>query len=181
MFKIDQLTAANEAAIDQFAYFAKLSVANAEKLTELGLGTARDSLDFVTQHAQSLAGARDVQEIFAINSAAVEPALKRAYAFSRSAYATATETGDEVKRVFEKQSAEINQVALAAMEEAFKYAPAGSESVVENVKTAFAAAQSAYNNVVSVNKQFLDTVEKTVEANVATAKSATTKARSKKR
>jgi phasin family protein len=177
MFKIDQLTAANEAAIDQFSHFAKLSVANAEKLAELSLGAARDSLELATQHAQSLAAARDVQEVFAINSAAIEPAMKRAYAFSRSAYATATETGDEVKRVFEKQSAEINQVALAAMEEAFKYAPAGSETAIGNVKSAIAAAQTAYDNAVSLNKQFYDTVEKAVEQNVATVKKTAAKAK----
>jgi phasin family protein len=175
MFKIDQLTAANEAAIDQFSHFAKLSVANAEKLAELSLGAARDSLELATQHAQSLAAARDVQEMFAINSAAIEPAMKRAYAFSRSAYATATETNDEVKRVFEKQSSELNQVALAAMEEAFKYAPAGSETVIGNVKSAIAAAQTAYDNAVSMNKQFYDTVEKAVEHNVATVKKAAVK------
>lgn len=175
MFKIDQLTAANEAAIEHFAYFAKLSVANAEKFAELGLGAARESLDLATRHAQSIAGARDVQEMVAINSAAIEPALQRAYAFSRTAYETAAESNDEVKRVFEKQAAEINQAAVAALEEAFKYAPAGSETVVGNVKSAFAAAQTAYDNAVSLNKQFYDTVEKAVEQNVATVKKAATK------
>ena len=55
--------------------------------------------------------------------------------------------------------------------------PAGSETVVENVKSAFAAAQSAYQNVVSINKQIYDTVEKSVEQNVANVKSATNKAK----
>ncbi len=177
MFKIDQLTAANEAAIDQFAHFAKLSVANAEKLTELGLGAARDSVELATRHAQSLAGARDVQEMFAINSAALEPAFQRAYAFSRSAFETASEAGDEVKRVFEKQGAEINQATIAAMEEAFKYAPAGSETVVGNMKSAITAAQGAYDNAVSLNKQFYDTVGKAVEQNVASVKKAGAKAK----
>ena len=58
---------------------------------------------------------------------------------------------------------------------------AGSETVVENVKSAFAAAQSAYNNVVSINKQIYDTVEKSVEQNVATVKKSAAKAKSKKR
>ena len=44
------------------------------------------------------------------------------------------------------------------------------------MKCAFAAAQSAYDNVVSINKQIYDTVEKAVEQNVATVKSATAKA-----
>ena len=177
MLKVDQFTAANEAAIEQFSYFAKLSLANMEKFAELGLGAARDSVESATKHAQTLSAARDVQEVIAINSAAVEPALKKAYAYSRTAYETFSETNDEVKRVFEKQSAEINQVALAAMEEAFKYAPAGSETVVGNVKSAIAAAQSAYENLTAINKQIYDTVEKSVEQNVSTAKAATAKAK----
>jgi phasin family protein len=177
MFKIDQMTASNEAVIDQFSHFAQLSLANFEKFAELGLGAARDSVEQATKHAQSLAGARDVHEVIAINSAALEPAMKRAYAYTRTAYESFAETNDEVKRVFEKQAAELNKAAVAALEEAFKYAPAGSEAVVGNVKSAMAAAQSAYNNAAAINKQFYETVEKTVEQNVATVKSASTKAK----
>ena len=181
MFKIDQITAANEAAINQFTYFAKLSLANVERFTELGLDAARASVEQATAHAQSLAGAKDVHEVIALNSAAIEPVMKRAYAYSRTAYETAAETNTEVKRVVEKQAAEYNKAAIAALEESFKYAPAGSESVVENVKTAIAAAQSAYNNLAAINKQVYDTVEKSVEQNLATVKSATSKAKAKKR
>jgi phasin family protein len=181
MFKIDQLSAANEAAIDQYAKFAQMSLANIEKFAQLGLGAARANLEQATAHAQAVAGAKDVHEIIALNSAAVEPVMKRAYALSRTAYETAAETNEEVKRSLEKHAAEYNRVTVAAMEEAFKYAPAGSESMVDNVKSAFAAAQSAYNNAVSINKQIYETVEKTVEQNVATVKSATAKAKSKKR
>ena len=179
MFKTDQFSAANEAAIDQMSYFAKLSLANMEKFAELGLGAARESVESATKHAQTLASARDVQEMIAINSAAVEPALKKAYAYSRTAYETFAETNDEVKKVFEKQAADVNKAAVAALEEAFKYAPAGSETVIGNVKSAFAAAQSAYDNAVSMNKSFYDNVGKAVEQNVATVKKATTKAAAK--
>jgi phasin family protein len=171
MFKIDQFAAANEAAIEQFSYFAKLSLGNLEKFAELGLGAARESLTQATRHAQTIAGARDVHEVIAINSAAVEPAMKRAYAYSRTAYDTAAATNDEVKRVFEQNTAQLNKAAIAALEEALKYAPAGSEAVVGNLKTAIAAAQSAYNNITSINKQIYDTVEQ----NVATAQAAATR------
>ena len=171
MFKIDQFAAANEAAIEQFAYFAKLSLGNIEKFTELGLGAARESVTQATRHAQSLASARDVNEALAINSAAVEPALKRAYAYSRTAYETAAASNDEVKKVLEQNAAQLNKAAIAALEEALKYAPAGSETVVGNLKTAIAAAQSAYNNMTSINKQIYDTVEQ----NVATAQAAATR------
>ena len=179
MFKIDQLTAANEAAITQFAQFAQLGLANVERFTALGLDAARDNVELATAHVQSLAGAKDVTEVIALSSAAFEPAMKRAYTYSRTVYETAAETNNEVKRAFEKQAADFNKAAVAALEEAFKYAPAGSESVVENMKTAIATAQTAYNNIATINKQIYDTVEKSVEQNVATVKKATTKAKRK--
>ena len=177
MFKIDQLTAANEAAITQFAQFAQMSLANIERLTTLGLDAARDSVEQATAHAQSLAGAKDVTEVIALNSAAFEPVMKRAYNYSRSVYETAAEGNSEVKRVFEKQTAELNKATVAALEEAFKYAPTGSEAVVENMKSAIATAQAAYANLATINKQIYDTVEKSVEQNVNTVKSAATKAK----
>jgi len=180
MFKIDQLTAANEAALNQFTQFAQLSLVNLEKFTQLGLAATRASVEQATAHAQALASAKDVHEVIALNSAALEPAMKRAYAYSRTAYESAAEANTEVKRAIEVQSAEYNRATVAALEEAFKYAPAGSETVVENVKTAIAAAQSAYNNLASINKQLYATVENAVEQNVATAKSAT-RSKSKKR
>ncbi len=177
MFKIDQFTAANEAAFNQFTHFAQLSLSNMEKFAQLGLGAARASVEQATAHAQALAGAKDVHEVIALNSADLEPAMKRAYVYSRTAYEAVAETNDEVKRVLEKQTADLIKAAVAALEEAFKYAPAGSETVVANVKSAIAAAQTAYDNAVSLNKQFYDTVEKAVEQNVATVKKTAAKAK----
>jgi phasin family protein len=173
MFKIDQITAANEAAINQFTQFAQLSLANVERFATLGLDAARESVEQAAAHAQSLAGAKDVHEVIALNSAALEPVMKRAYFYSRTVYETAAETNNEVKRAVEKQAAEYNKAAVAAMEEAFKYAPTGTEALVDNMKTAIATAQGAYNNLATINKQIYDTVEKSVEQNVATVKAAT--------
>ena len=180
MFKIDQITAANEAAINQFTQFAQLSLANVERFATLGLDAARESVEQAAAHAQSLAGAKDVHEVIALNSAALEPVMKRAYFYSRTVYETAAETNNEVKRAVEKQAAEYNKAAVAAMEEAFKYAPTGSEALVDNMKTAIATAQGAYNNLATINKQIYDTVEKSVEQNVATVKAAT-KAKAKRK
>lgn len=178
MIKIDRFAAAHEAAIEQFNQFARLSLANIERFAELGLGAARETVEQATAHAQSLASARDVHEVIALNSAALEPVVKRAYKYSRSAYEVAAETSDEVKRALETRAAEYNRAAVAALEEAFKYAPAGSEAMVQNVKTAMAAAQSAYENMAAINKQIYATVESAVEQ---TAAQAAPKAKSRKR
>ena len=181
MFKIDQFAAANEAAINQITHFAQLSLVNLERFAQLGLGAARENVEQVTAHAQALAQAKDVHEVIALNSAALEPVMKRAYSYSRTVYETTADTNNEVKRVLEKQAAEYNKAAVAALEEAFKYAPAGSESMVDNVKSAIATAQSAYNNLAVINKQIYDTVEKSVEQNVATVKAAATKSKPKRK
>jgi hypothetical protein len=68
---------------------------------------------------------------------------------------------------------------VSALEESFKYAPAGSETAVGGVKQFIAAAQNAYANIAAINQQIADTVEKTVEGNVATVKAATSKAKAK--
>ncbi len=180
MFKIDTLTAANEAAINQFTQFAQLSLASAERFAELGLAAARETVEEAASHAQSLAGAKDVHEVIAINSAALEPVLKRAYAYSRTAYQTAAEANAEVKKAVEKQAAELNRATLAALEEAFKYAPSGSEAMVENVRNAISTAQAAYGNIEALNKRIYDTVGKTVEQTAAAAKPAKARARSKR-
>lgn len=181
MFKTDAFTAANEAAIDQFTQLARLSLANTERLAQLGLGAARETVEQAAAHAQSLAGARDVHEVIALNSAALEPVMKRAYAYSRTAYETASEGNAEVKKALEKQAAEFNRAAAAALEEAFKYAPAGSEAMVENVKSAVAAAQAAYGNIAAMNQRIYETVGKTVEESAEVATGGNGKARSRKR
>jgi phasin family protein len=180
MFKTDAFTAANEAAIDQFTRFARLSLENAERFAQLGLGAARETVEQAAAHAQSLAGARDVHEVIALNSAALEPVMKRAYAYSRTAYETASETNAEVKKAFEKQASEFNRAAIAALEEAFKYAPAGSEALVENMRSTVAAAQAAYGKLNALNERFYDSVEKTVEQTAAAAEPRA-KARARKR
>jgi phasin family protein len=179
MFKVEQFSFANEAAVNQFNHFAALSLANVEKFAQLGLGITRESVDQATKHAAALSSAKDVHEVLALNSAALEPVMKRAYAYSRTVYDAVAETNGEVKAVIEQQVAELNKSAVSALEESFKYAPAGSESAVGGVKQFIAAAQNAYANMAAINQQIVDTVEKTVEGNVATVKSATAKAKAK--
>ena len=179
MFKVEQFSFSNEAAINQFNQLAALSLANVEKFATLGMGITRESLDQATKHAAALSSAKDVHEVLALNSAALEPVMKRAYAYSRTMYDAVAETNGEVKAVFERQVADLNNNAVSAMEESFKYAPAGSESAVGGVKQFIAAAQNAYANIAAINKQIVDTVEKTVEGNVASVKSATATPRAK--
>lgn len=162
MFKFDQFTAANEAALEQFNQFARLSLAGAEQFAAIGLTASRETLEQVSAHARQVAAARDVQEVLALNAAAVEPALQRARVYSRTAIDAATSAQGEARRAFELRANGARKTAVSALEGAFQFAPAGSEQVVGNLKTALAAAQGAYDQAIALNQQVFDTVEAAV-------------------
>jgi adenine-specific DNA methylase len=98
--------------------------------------------------------------------------VEKAVAYSRSIYEIATQTQEELTKVFEAQYVEINKNVTSALDKAVKNAPAGSDVAVAAVKSAIAAANSAYDSMSKAAKQ----VAEIAEANVAAATSATVKA-----
>ena len=106
MIKVDQFSAANEAAVHQFSQLAQLSLENFEKFAEISLDAARESVEQATRHAAALVSAKDPQQVIAINSAALEPAMKRAYSVSRTMYETAAATQAELKKAMDEGKAE---------------------------------------------------------------------------
>ncbi|MFA6445037.1 MAG: TIGR01841 family phasin, partial [Sterolibacterium sp.] len=101
-----------------------------------------------------------------------QPAAEKAVAYSRSIYEIATQTQEEVSKIVESQFAEANKNVAVALDKAAKNAPAGSDVAVAAVKSAIAAANSAYDSMTKAAKQ----VAEITEANVAAATSATVKA-----
>jgi hypothetical protein len=76
----------------------------------------------------------------------------------------ATQTQAEVKKLAEGQGAEMNKTVVSLMDKLNKNAPAGSEVAVTAVKSAMAAANSAYDSFTKVVKQATDMAEANVTA-----------------
>jgi hypothetical protein len=93
-------------------------------------------------------------------------------AYSRNVYEIASQTQVGVSKLVEAQAAEANKSFVALLDKAAKSAPAGSDVAVAAVKSAIAAANSAYDSITKAGKQFADIAE----ANVAAATNATVKA-----
>ena len=93
-------------------------------------------------------------------------------AYSRSLYEIAAQTQEEISKVVEAQFTETNKNVASVLDKAAKNAPAGSDVAVAAVKSAIAAANSAYDSISKAAKQ----VAEIAEANVAAATSATVKA-----
>ncbi len=168
----EQLASSNKANIEALLTIANTAFASAERLAALNLNTARSILEDSVTTAKTLLGAKDVQELVGLQSTLSQPALEKAVAYSRSLYEIATQTQEELTKVVEAQYSDINKNVSTALDKAVKNAPAGSDVAVAAVKSALAAANSAYDSVTKAAKQ----VAEIAEANVAAATNATVKA-----
>ena len=168
----EQLSSANKANVETLLTIANTAFASAERLAALNLNTARVLLEDVVGNAKTLMAAKDIQELLSMQTALAQPSLEKVVAYSRSVYEISTQTHEELGKVFEGQFAELNKNVSSALDKAAKNAPAGSDVAVAAVKSAIAAANSAYDSMSKAAKQ----VAEMTEANVAAATSATVKA-----
>jgi len=168
----EQLSSANKANVESLMTIANTAFASAERIAALNLNTARNLLEDSVANAKSLLGVKDVQDLVGLQSSLAQPILDKAIAYSRSLYEIATQTQEEFGKVFEVQFAEANKNVANVLDKAAKNAPAGSDVAVAAVKSAIAAANSAYDTMTKAAKQ----VAEIAEANVAAATSATVKA-----
>jgi phasin family protein len=168
----EQLSSANKANVETLLTIANTAFASAERLAALNLNTARVLLEDAVGNAKALMAAKDIQELMSMQTTLTQPALEKVVAYSRSVYEISTQTQEELGKVFEGQFAELNKNVSTALDKAAKSAPAGSDVAVAAVKSAIAAANSAYDSMSKAAKQ----VAEMTEANVAAATSATVKA-----
>ena len=168
----EQFAATGKANVESLLSVANAAFASAERLTALNLNTARAVLEDGVANAKSLMGAKDVQELVALQSAMAQPMVEKAVAYSRNVYEIATQTQEELSKMVEAQLTEANKNVAEVLDKAAKSAPAGSDVAVAAVKQAIAAANSAYDSMTKAAKQ----VAEIAEANVTAATNATVKA-----
>jgi phasin family protein len=168
----ENFAATNKANVETLLTLANTAFASAERIAALNLNTARTLLEDTVASAKALLSVKDVQELMNVQASLAQPSVEKAVAYSRSIYEIATQTQEELNKVFEAQFAEINKNVTTALDKAVKNAPAGSDVAVAAVKSAIAAANSAYDSMTKAAKQ----VAEIAEANVAAATNATVKA-----
>lgn len=170
----------------QFADIAKSNVASAveaadaafngvEKLVDLQLKVAKNSLSQGAENLKALVSVKDVQELVKVQASLAMPALESAVAYANAAYGIMSETGNVFAKMAESQISASNEKITSAVEEFSKSAPAGSESGVALVKSALTAANAAYETASKAAKQAVAAVEQNVQsATSASIKAAST-------
>jgi phasin family protein len=173
MFKTpEQFASANKATVDSLLSLANTALASAERIAALNLNTARSVLEDSVSNAKALMGAKDAQEAMAIQASLTQPNVEKAAAYSRSVYEISAQTQEELSKMVEAQFGDFQKTVADLLDKAAKSAPAGSDVAVSAVKSAIAAASSAFENMNKAAKQ----VAEMAEANVAAATNATVKA-----
>lgn len=168
----EQFASANKAAIDSMLSLANTALASAERIAALNLNTARSVLEDSVSGTKAILGAKDPQEAASIQASLAQPNVEKAVAYSRSVYEISAQTQEEMNKMLEAQFGGFQKQIADMMEKATKSAPAGSDVAVAAVKSAIAAATSAFENMKKAAKQ----VSEITEANVAAATNATVKA-----
>ncbi len=168
----EQFASANKAAVDSLLSLANTALASAERIAALNLNTARSVLEDSVSGAKAIMAAKDPQEAMTIQASLLQPNVEKAVAYSRSIYEISAQTQEEVTKMLEAQFGDFQKQIAGLLDKASKSAPAGSDVAVAAVKSAIAAATSAFDNMNKAAKQ----VAEIAEANVAAATNATVKA-----
>lgn len=145
-----------------------------ERLVDLNLAAAKAMMEESAEKAQAFMGVKDAQEFLALGGAMAQPTVEKFVSYGRNVYSIATDAGSDVTKIVETQIADGNKKFADLIEFAAKSAPAGSEPAVSMVKSALAAANTAYDTFSKATKQAVDMAE----SNFSTATAATLKAAS---
>jgi phasin family protein len=168
-FTPEQIASTSKAGFETILGLAGSQFAAFERLAVLNFNASKAAFEEGLGRAKALLNAKDAQEVFTLNTAASQPALEKAIAYSRSVYEVAAQSQGELVKFLEARAAEYNKNLVGVLDKVSKSAPAGSDVAVAAVKSALAAATSAYDSFNKVAKQATEIAEANFTASTAPA------------
>lgn len=176
MPNVEQLAAANVAAISNLEAVAHTALEAIEGLAALNLGFARQSLEKGSKQAAAALKLKSPQEAAAFSAEAVKPGIESVVAYSRSVYDIANGAAAEITGMLKKQFDDLSKKVQAAAVSGAQQAPFGSEVALAAIKQAVEAGNAAYADL---TKKVQDAAA-IAQANVAKATDAAVKATKRK-
>lgn len=159
MLTAEQIMASHKANIETLFGLTQKAFEGVEKLVELNVQATKAALAESANHAQAVMGVKDAQELLALQANMVQPLAEKTAAYSRHLYDITSAAGAELTKTVEGQAADAQKKIEGLVESASKNAPAGSEAAVAAMKTAVAAASTAFESVQKAVKQASDMAE----------------------
>ena len=173
----EQIMAAHKANIEMLFGLTSKAFEGVEKLVELNLTASRAALSEAASNTQAAFGAKDAQELMAMQASLFQPLAEKAAAYGRSVYEITSQTSAELTKVSKDKMAEAQKTWGSAVESMTKNAPAGSEAFVNAFKSAAATGQQAFEQaqaaaqqaIVQAQDHVTDVVAKTVNKSATKA------------
>ena len=172
----EQIAASTKAGVETLIGLANTQFAALERLSALNFNAAKSAFEDGVNYTRTLLGAKDAQEFASLSATAAQPALEKAVAYSRSVYEIATQTQAEMNKFAETQAGDFNKHMVGYLDKFSKNAPAGSDVAIAAVKSALAAANSAYDSITRVTRQASELAESNFAAATTVLKDAKKKA-----
>jgi phasin family protein len=166
----EEVSAQTKTSIEHTLKFAETATDTAEQLFELNIKTVKAASGDAVKQIKALAGAKDIQELTALQTAFAQANAEKVAGYSRAVYGWVTEAQGEISKLVETQIAELNKSFSAALDKAAKSAPSGSEFAFAAVKSAVSTANQAYDAFTKAGKQVADITEATINTAPAAAR-----------
>lgn len=161
----EQISAINKVGVDIALRAAGIAFEFAERLIELNLKAAKAVFADGAKAAKSITEVSDVKQLLAVKPDAIQPVVQTSTAYVRGLWEIASDTQAELAKLLEERVTHFNKTVIVNLDKVAKSGPAGSDVAVAAVKSAIAAANSAYDSAVKAAKQVADLTD----ANVAAA------------
>lgn len=171
----EQFVATNQSNFQALEVLATQSFAGFEKLVELNLATAKAVLGEAFDHTSAVLGAKDAQELLALQVGMLQPMTEKSAAYGQNLYTIANGTGAEFSKTIEAKCSEVQATLTDAMENFLKNAPAGTETAVAAFRSAVAASKSVIESAQSSAKKAAEVVESNYSAAASHASSSAKK------
>lgn len=178
----EQIAAAQKANLETLSGLTNQALQSIEKLVELNMHIAKQSLSDSMNSAKKALEVKDIQQLLAHQAEAVQPMAEKIMAYSRHLYELAHETQANFTKSAEKEFQAGQKKINALVEDWTKNAPAGSDAAVQAMKQAIASAnnvfetsQKAVKHAVEVAQSNLSSATDTVMKAADTASKATKK------
>jgi phasin family protein len=155
----EQFTATNKANLEALEGFTSQAFAGVEKLVELNMATSKSLLSESFSHVQAVLGAKDVQELQALQAGLLKPLADKSAAYAQNVQTIVSDSSAEFTKAVEAKTAEAQKAFSGVVENLAKNAPAGSEPAVAAFKNALTAGQNAVETAQASVKQALEAAQ----------------------
>ena len=156
---VEKFSATTKTSLQAFEGIATQAQANFEKLTELNLAASKAALQESFSHVQSLLGAKDAQQLAALQKSFIAPLTEKSASYTRHVQAIFAGAGTEFTKSVEAKSAETQKAIGDLISNVTKNAPAGSESAVAAFKGALASGQAALETAQASAKKAIEVAQ----------------------